>query len=198
MKLIDDNFDDYFESSAPKKDKTPHEETPEEREERELIESTIERRSNKKRLFLALGMLVFILLIVFIIRDQFFHVYRESDIKGRITDLAVEGSIFNTCEGKMLSYDVVAPGNVVKSEFDFSVTDDSIISQLRDLKQTPLAVQVHYKEYKHSVPWRGSTPYIVTKIDTVTISSYVDNVKDIPLPSKPLNPGEPTTAENNE
>lgn len=180
MKLIDDNFEDYFESNAPKKDNTPHEETAEEREERELIESTIERRSNKKRLFLALGMLVFILLILFIVRDQFFHAFRESDNKGRITDLAIEGSLFNTCEGKMMIYDVEEPGSVVKKEFNFSVTDDSIISQLRDLKQTPLAVQVRYKEYKHSVPWRGSTPYIVTKIDTVRIPSYVDNVKNIP------------------
>ncbi len=191
MKLINDNFDDYFESGAPKKENAPHEETEEEREERELIETTIERRSNKKRILLALSMLVVLLLLFFIIRDQFFHVYRESDIKGRIVDIALCGTLFNTFEGQMLSYDVVAPGNVVKSEFDFSVTDDSIVSKLRDLKQTPLAVQVHYKEYKHSVPWRGSSKYIVSAIDTVTIPSYVDNVKDIPLPPKPQKPTEP-------
>ena len=191
MKLINDNFDDYFESSAPKQDKRPHEETEEEREERELIETTIERRSNKKRIFLALSTLVVLLLIIFIIHNQFFHVYRESDIKGRIYEIAYCGTLFNTFEGQMLSYDVVAPGNVVKSQFDFSVTDDSIVSKLRDLKQTPLAVQVHYKEYKHSVPWRGSSKYIVTAIDTVTIPSYVDNVKDIPLPQKPQKSGDP-------
>ena len=161
MKLIDDNFDDYFESGAPKKNNVPHEETEEEREERELIETTIERRSNKKRMLLALGSLVVILLLVFIIRDQFFSVYQEKDVKGRILDIALRGTIFNTYEAQMLCYDVVAPGNVLKSEF---------------------------KEYKHSVPWRGETKYVVTSIDTVTISSYVDNVKDIPLPPKPQEP----------
>ncbi len=191
MKLIDDNFDDYFESGAPKKESAPREETEEEREERELIETTIERRSNKKRIFLALGSLLILLLIIFFVRDRFFHAYSESDIKGRIVDIALQGSVFSTYEGKMLSYDVVAPGNVLKSEFNFSVTDDSIVQKLGELKQTPLAVQVHYKEYKSSVPWRGSTKYIVTAIDTVTIDSYVDNVKDIPLPPKPQEPTEP-------
>lgn len=185
MKLINDNFDDYFESGAPKKENTPHEETAEEREERELIETTIERRSNKKRIFLALGTLVVLLLLIFFIRDRYFHVYQESDVKGRIADVSLRGSVFKTYEGKMLSYDVVAPGNVVKSEFNFSVTDDSIAHKLGQLKQTPLAVQVHYKQYKSSVPWRGDTKYIVTSIDTVQIDSYVNNVKDIPMPQSP-------------
>ena len=194
MKFIDDNFDDYFESSAPKKEKAPHEETEEEREERELIENTIERRSNKKRVFLALGTLVVLLLLIFFIRDQFFSVYQESDLKGRVVDIALRGSVFNTYEAKMLCYDVVAPGNVLKSEFNFSVADDSIVKKLSELKQTPLAVQVHYKEYKHGVPWRGETKYIVTAIDTVTIPSYVENVKDIPLPPKPQEASEPEAA----
>lgn len=193
MKFIDDNFDDYFESEAPKKETPrPHEETQEEREERELIETTIERRSNKKRMLLIVGVLVLLLLIVFIVRDQFFNVYRESDVKGRIVDIAMCGSVFDTYEGKMLSYDVVEPGNVVKSEFNFSVTDDSIAGLIRDLKQTPIAVQLHFKQYKHSVPWRGSEKYIVIGVDTVTIPSYVNNVKDIPLPAAPQTPAEPS------
>ena len=185
MKLIDDNFEDYFESGAPKKENAPHEETPEEREERELIETTIERRSNKKRIFLAISTLIVLLLLFFFIRDRYFHVYQESDVKGRIADVSLRGSLFKTYEGKMLSYDVVAPGNVVKSEFNFTVNDDSIAHKLGQLKQTPLAVQIHYKEYKSSVPWRGETKYIVTAIDTVELDSYINNVKDIPLPQKP-------------
>lgn len=183
--MINDNFDDYFVSGAPKNEKPPHEETEEEREERELIETTIERRSNKKRIFLSLGTLLILVVLIFVIRDQFFHAYRESNVKGRVVDIALQGSLFSTYEGKMLSYDVVEPGNVLKSEFDFSVTDDSIVQKLSELKQTPLAIQVHYKEYKHSVPWRGSSKYVVTAVDTVTISTYVDNVKDIPLPAQP-------------
>ena len=185
MKLINDNFDDYFESGAPKNDKAPHQETEEEREERELIESTIKRRSNKKRIFLALGTLLVLVLLFFFVRDRYFHAYQESDVKGRIADVTLRGSIFKTYECKMLSYDVVSVGNVVKSEFNFTVTDDSLAHALGQLKQTPIAVQVHYKEYKSTVPWRGETKYIVTKIDTVTIDSYINNVKDIPLPQAP-------------
>jgi len=195
MKLIDDNFDDYFESGAPKKENAHHEETPEEREERELIETTIERRSNKKRIFLAIGTLVVLLLIIFFVRDRYFHVYQESDIKGRIADISLRGSVFKTYEGKMLGYDVVSQGNVIKSEFNFTVTDDSIAHTLGKLKQTPIAVQIHYKEYKSSVPWRGETKYIVTAIDTVDLNAYINNVKDIPLPQTPQEAPQETTKE---
>lgn len=187
MKLINDNFDDYFESSAPKSDNAPHEETPEEREERELIETTIERRSNKKRIFLALGTLVVLLLLIFLVRDRYFHVYHESSVKGRIIDIGLEGSVFQTYEGKMMCYDVQTPTNVVKQQFDFSVLDDSIVQVLGKLKQTPIAVQLEYKEYKSTVPWRGNTKYIVTGIDTVNIAAYSGSIKDDTLPQPPAN-----------
>ena len=193
MKLIDDNFDDYFEKGAPKKDNTPHEETEEEREERELIETTIERRSNKRRVFLALGVLFILLLLFFLVYNRFFQPdKKECVMKGRIADIVLKGTVFETYECKMLSYDVVAQGNVVKSEFNFSVTNDSIAEKLYKYKQTPIVVQVHYKEYKSSVPWRGETKYIATGIDTVDIQSYIDNVKDIPLPQGPQEPAEPS------
>ena len=185
MKLIDDNFDDYFESGAPRKNNAPHEETEEEREERELIETTIERRSNKKRVFLALGMLVVLLILFFFIRDRYFRVYQESNIKGRIADVSLRGSVFKTYEGKLLSYDVVSEGNVREKEFEFTVDDDSLAHTLGTLKQTPIAVQLNYKEYKSSVPWRGETKYIVTSIDTVNIDAYVRNVERMPVPKVP-------------
>ena len=50
MNLMDDNFNDYFEpESVP--EKKVQEETPEQREERELKEATIERAHNRKRVF---------------------------------------------------------------------------------------------------------------------------------------------------
>ncbi len=142
MKLIDDNFDDYFESGAPKKDKAPHQETEEER----------------KRIFLALGTLIVLLILIFVIRDRYFRVYQESNIKGRIADVSLRGSIFKTYEGKLLSYDVVSEGNVREKEFEFTVDDDSLAHTLGTLKQTPIAVQLNYKEYKSSVPPSISTP----------------------------------------
>ena len=69
MKLINDNFDDYFEGNAPKKKvNAPYVETEEEREERELNETTIERRSNRKRISLIVGTLVFLFFLFFFAR----------------------------------------------------------------------------------------------------------------------------------
>lgn len=191
MKFMNDDFPDYFEKKPQEQGPKPHhEETPEEREERELIETTIERRSNKKRIFMAVGTLVVLLLLIFLVRDRYFHVYQEKDVKGRISDVALRGSMFKTYEATMLVYDVVAQGNVVKEEFNFTVVDDSIASTLGRIKQTPIAVQVHYKEYKSSVPWRGDTKYIATAIDTVDINAYTTALKTIPVPAKPKSDGD--------
>ena len=46
---MDDNFDDYFtDDHVPEENKANHQETEQEREEREIKEATIERRGNTK------------------------------------------------------------------------------------------------------------------------------------------------------
>ena len=63
--MMHDDFKDYFETENVPEEK-PQEETPEQREEREIKETTIERRYDKKRLFIisfvsALALFVIIL-----------------------------------------------------------------------------------------------------------------------------------------
>ena len=179
MKLINDNFDDYFESNAPKKDNTPHEETEEEREERELMENTIERRSKKKRIAIFVGSLILLLLIILFVNIRYFKVYQESTTKGRVADIALRGTVFQTYEGVIMQYDIKAQDMFETKEFKFSVTEDSIYNKLVELKQNPTPVMLKYKEYRTSVPWRGETKYLVYDIDTVTNPAYVSGFKRI-------------------
>ena len=49
---MDDNFDDYFMTDNEANEPAPHVETPQEREDREIEESTIRRRHNSLRIVL--------------------------------------------------------------------------------------------------------------------------------------------------
>lgn len=175
MKLIDDDFNDYFESSPPKKVYAPHEETQEEREERELNETTIERRSKKKRIALILGSLIGLLFCVFLVRCQFFNPEQRST-KGQVVDVVLRGTVFKTYECTFNEIDGQSPNGIVKKEIKFSVSNDSIANKLNELKQTPTLVHIYYKEYKSSVPWRGETKYIIDSVKTDLPVEYVNTV----------------------
>ncbi len=177
MKLINDNFDDYFEGNAPpKKGNTPYVETEEEREERELNETTIERRYNKKRISLIVGVLALLFFLFFFMRCQYYNPEQRTT-KGFVTDVVLRGTVFKTYECTFNEIDAQSPNGIVKKEFKFSVTDDSIAKTLNELKQTSVPAQIFYKEYKGTLPWRGDTKIVVDSIRTDLVLQYVNTLK---------------------
>ena len=68
--------------------------------------------------------------------------------------------IFKTYEGKIILSGFKA--NVQSNEFSFSVTNENVAEQL--LKVSGREVNVHYKQYFGSLPWRGMQKYIVDSI----------------------------------
>lgn len=176
MKFIDDNFDDYFEGNAPKRrTNAPYVETEEEREERELNETTIERRSNKKRISLIVGSLMCLFLIFFLVRCQYFNPEVRST-KGVVVDVVLQGTVFKTYECTFNEIDTQSPNGIVKKEFKFSVTNDSIAKTLNELKQTNIPVQIFFREYRSSLPWRGDTKFVADSIITMLPLEYVNTI----------------------
>lgn len=172
MKLINDDFKDYFESKH--KDKESREpvvygETPEEREERELKESTIERRHNKMRIFSFVLAAFILLLLLFWLWSRYCHVYRTSSEKGVVMKMSTEGMLFKTYEGKMMSLKAIDASHIYETDFLFTVEDDSVATHLRKLAGTGRPVELQYKEYKGKLPWRGETNIVVTAVDTSAI-----------------------------
>ena len=81
---MDDNFDDYFTDDHVPEDKSVHQETEQEREEREIKEATIERRGYTVKLMLALIILAMALFLGWWIWQHYFQPYRVSQEKGWI------------------------------------------------------------------------------------------------------------------
>ncbi len=171
MPLLDDNFNDYFEQpkEEPAADK-PQEETPEQREEREIKEATIERRYNRVKWAIGIFVTLMTLLLVFWLWQRYFHPYIEGEECGYVETVTNQGMLFKTYEGKMMS-EKILPDTVRRyySDFLFTIQDDSVARRVMRNAGTGKRVRLSYVEYKGRLPWRGETKRIVTAVELDTI-----------------------------
>ena len=97
---------------------------------------------------------------------RFFFVYSSGVNTGDINYFQKQGVVFKTYEGKMIQTGFRSAGggvNGLKSnEFKFSVTNDSLAAKL--MRCSGKEVELHWKRYFGTLPWRGSSQYIVDEI----------------------------------
>ena len=103
-----------------------------------------------------------ILIVVLIIfwYWRFYFVLAQGTQAGTLNIFQEKGIMFKTWEGKIILSGFKA--NVQSNEFSFSVTKKEVAEQL--LKVSGREVNVHYKQYFGSLPWRGMQNYIVDSI----------------------------------
>ena len=94
---------------------------------------------------------------------RFYFVFGEGVKSGELNYVVHKGLLFKTYEGKLIQAGFRAQGVGVQSyEFEFSVTDKELAERLMLLGGQN--VELHYKEYFGSLPWRGMTRYVVDSI----------------------------------
>lgn len=95
---------------------------------------------------------------------KYFFVFGEGVKSGELNYVVKKGNIFKTYEGKLIQsgFKSKIVGTVQSYDFEFSIVDDSIASVL--MQNSGNYFDLHYKEFKGTVPWRGFSPYIVDKI----------------------------------
>ena len=107
-----------------------------------------------------------IAIVVFsgIIWWKYYFVFGEGVKSGELNYLVKKGNIFKTYEGKLIQsgFRSKTVGTVQSYEFEFSVSDDSIANVL--MLNSGNYFDLHYKEYKGTIPWRGYSTFIVDKI----------------------------------
>ena len=86
----------------------------------------------------------------------FFNEKSNGDRKGILVKFSHKGNIFKTDEGEMW---LGCRQTVNAEKYFFSVTNDSLASILRNLQDECL--QIEYKEYRATLPWRGESKYVV-------------------------------------
>ena len=120
-----------------------------------------------KRFLGIAGLVVVIALVVFIL-VRYFFVFGEGVKAGELNYVVKKGFIFKTYEGKLIQNGLrsKAPGTVQSYEFVFSVSNEAVAQKL--MLNSGRVVELHYKEYIGSVPWRGYSEFVVDSIVAIT------------------------------
>lgn len=114
--------------------------------------------------------LILILVVAGFLYYRYFFVFGEGVKAGELNYMVKKGYIFKTNEGRMIQTGIRSgtTGSFSSNEFMFSVTNKQIFNQLE--KSSGKTVQLHYKEYIGTLPWRGVSNFLVDSVLSVADS----------------------------
>lgn len=99
---------------------------------------------------------------------RFYFVFGDGVKAGELNQFIYKGYVWKTYEGKLIQagfrgYNKNTGGATVESYiFDFSVEDEEVANEL--MRCSGKSVELHYKEYLGTLPWRGMQKYVVDRI----------------------------------
>lgn len=110
---------------------------------------------------------------------RYYYVFGEGVKSGELNYVVNKGYIFKTYEGKMIqsgfkgSNDAkgAAATGIQSNEFVFSIDNDEVAKKLMNMGTR--TVDLYYREYLHTLPWRGNSVYVV--------DSFIVKVENISL-----------------
>ena len=113
---------------------------------------------------------ILVLALAAFIFFKFYFVFGEGVKAGELNFVVYKGYVFKTYEGRAIQAGFgkgkgTNPGMIQSYEFDFSITDKAVADSL--MRCGGKTVELHYKEYLGTLPWRGKQKYIVDKIVSV-------------------------------
>ena len=113
---------------------------------------------------------IIVLALAAFIFFKFYFVFGEGVKAGELNFVVYKGYVFKTYEGRASQAGFgkgkgTNPGVIQSYEFDFSITDEAIADSL--MRCGGKTVELHYKEYLGTLPWRGKQKYIVDRIVSV-------------------------------
>ncbi|WP_118976130.1 hypothetical protein [Taibaiella koreensis] len=127
------------------------------------------------RKIILFAVLFLLLIIAGYVYWNYYNVYEEGRKEGILYSFSIKGSVFKTHEGVILQPGLrpARTGGLNTNEFHFSVSDQGLADSLEKL--SGMQIEVHYKRYRKSLPWRGDNynndnkergQYVVDKIES--------------------------------
>ncbi|MET3980778.1 hypothetical protein ABIB62_003381 [Mucilaginibacter sp. UYP25] len=112
--------------------------------------------------------LVLAVVIIGVCYYRYYFVFGEGTKAGTMNYFVKKGYMFKTYEGRLIQSGIRSQtqGNISSNEFMFSVTDEKVADKLNHSAGAML--EVHYKEYIHTLPWRGVSSFVVDSVMSVT------------------------------
>lgn len=136
-----------------------------------IFERTI--RVNDSYLYCMKGKIIAIIVIVILLilsgvfYYRYYFVFGDGTKAGVMNYFVHKGYLFKTYEGRLIQTGIRTPtqGAIQSNEFVFSVTDPKVAAILNS--NAGAFLELHYKEYLHTLPWRGVSVFIVDSVISV-------------------------------
>lgn len=115
----------------------------------------------------AIAAIVLTLALTGITYYKYYFVFGEGVKAGDLNYIVKKGYIFKTFEGKIIQTGLRSrqAGSIQSNEFEFSVSNESVAKKM--MLNSGKTFELHYKEYKGALPWRGFSTYVVDSIVTM-------------------------------
>ena len=123
--------------------------------------------TTKGRIFTWTGVILAIALAGFIY-FRFYFVFGDGVKAGELNQCIYKGYVWKTYEGKLIqagfrgSNRSTSGATIESYVFDFSVENEEVANEL--MRCSGKTVELHYKEYLGTLPWRGMQKYVVDRI----------------------------------
>jgi len=110
---------------------------------------------------------VILFIVMGVVYYRYYFVFGEGTKAGTMNYFVHKGYMFKTYEGRLIQTGIRTPtqGNIQSNEFMFSVTDEKVAQKLNSSAGAYL--ELHYKEYLHTLPWRGVSTFMVDSVISV-------------------------------
>lgn len=125
-----------------------------------------------KAKIITISSLIILLVLGGLFYFKFFFVFGDGVKAGELNQFTYKGYVFKTYEGRVIQSGFKTGGAIVAGEsnlgsyiFDFSVENQAVADSL--MKCSGKVVELHYKEYNGTLPWRGMQKHVVDKIISV-------------------------------
>lgn len=111
--------------------------------------------------------LVVLLILAGVAYYRYYFVFGDGTKAGTMNYFVHKGYMFKTYEGRLIQTGIRSQtqGNIQSNEFMFSVTDPKVAEKLNNSSGAYL--ELHYKEYLHTLPWRGVSNFLVDSVMSV-------------------------------
>lgn len=111
---------------------------------------------------------IVVLALAAFIYIRFYFVFGEGVKAGELNQLMYKGWVWKTYEGRIIQAGFKGQkgtNSIQSNEFNFSVVDKAVADSL--MRCSGKNVELHYKEYRGALPWRGMQKHIVDGILSV-------------------------------
>ncbi len=138
------------------------------------------KRKSKVKIYIMLFLVVALGIFVFV---RYYFVFGTGVKSGELNYLVHKGVVFKTYEGKLIQSGFRAdkPEGFQSNQFEFSVADKAVAEKL--MLSSGKNVELHYKEYFATIPWRGFTKFIVDSIIDINENKPNNNLPYNAIPN---------------